>query len=65
MGLDEPELHKIAGTVLGLAALLHLVRSITRMDLVMGTWTAPQWISWVAFAVAGSLSYLLWKSALK
>lgn len=51
--------HKVAGVVLGLAALAHLYRAVTGTDLTYGTTTIPMWASWLAIVVAGYLSYAL------
>ena len=47
----------LAGIIFAIIALLHLSRIIYGWEAVIGGWTVPQWISWVALAVAGYLGY--------
>lgn len=49
---------KVAGTIFGLIALLHLARALARIEAVFGGWTVPLWLSTIALVVAGALS--LW-----
>jgi hypothetical protein len=56
------EFQKVAATVLGIVALLHLLRAIAGLELVIGTYSLPPWASWIAFVGAGALSYWGWKA---
>ena len=49
---------RVAGTIFGLIALLHLARALARIEAVFGGWAVPLWLSTAAFVVAGALS--LW-----
>jgi hypothetical protein len=40
-----------------LIALLHLVRIIFGWSAMLGSWSVPMWLSWVALIVTGALAY--------
>ena len=44
--------------VFGAVALLHLWRALMSLELNIGSFTLPVWASFLAFLVAGFLSYL-------
>jgi hypothetical protein len=43
--------------VFSLVALLHLVRIVFGWDAVIGGWSVPMWLSWIALVVTGALAY--------
>ena len=45
------------GIVFGLVALAHLIRVVTQSDFMVGGWSVPSWVSLIAVAVAGYLSF--------
>ncbi len=45
------------GVVFSLIAALHALRLLLRWEAVIGGWTVPFWLSWVALAVSGYLAY--------
>ena len=47
----------ITGIIFIIIVFLHLLRIIYGWVAVIGDWTVPQWISWVALVVAGYLGY--------
>jgi hypothetical protein len=49
--------------VLGIVALAHLYRLVRPFDIVVGGWSAPQWVSIVGLVVAGGLSIMLWRES--
>ena len=49
--------HLIAGTIFALVALLQALRIYMGWSVVIGGWSAPMWVSWIAIVVAGGLSY--------
>jgi hypothetical protein len=53
----------IASILLGIIALAHLYRLARNIDIVIGGWPAPQWISIVALIVTGALSIMLWRES--
>ncbi len=46
----------VSGVVFALVACLHLARVIYGWQVHIETWTAPLWLSWGGFVVAGALS---------
>jgi hypothetical protein len=55
--MNDKLFHLIAGTIFALVALLQALRLYMGWTVVIGGWTAPMWISWIAIVVAGGLSY--------
>jgi hypothetical protein len=49
--------HLIAGTIFALVALLQALRIYMGWSVVIGGWSAPMWVSWIAIVIAGGLSY--------
>jgi hypothetical protein len=47
----------VAGMIFALITLLHLLRIYMGWPVVIGSWTAPMWVSWIGLIVAGGLSY--------
>jgi hypothetical protein len=52
---------RIASTLLGLVCLAQLTRLVKHIEVVIAGYTAPFWVSGVAFVVTGILSIWLWK----
>ena len=48
---------RIAGTIFGLVALLHVLRLVLGWQVVIGGVTFPMWLSWIGPFVASYLSY--------
>ena len=55
--MNQKTFTRIAGLVFSLVAVLHALRLLLKWDAVIGGWTVPMWISWVALAVSGYLAY--------
>ena len=55
--MNDKLFHLIAGAVFALVALLQALRLYMGWPVVIGGWSAPMWISWIAIVVAGGLSY--------
>lgn len=53
----------IAAVIFGLMALLHVYRLMTHFQVIVGTHTIPQYVSWIAIIVTGLLSYGLFREA--
>ena len=56
--MNDKLFHLIAGTIFALVTLLQALRIYMGWPVVIGGWSAPMWLSWIAIVVAGSLSYL-------
>jgi hypothetical protein len=48
----------VAGLICALVALLHLVRIFEEWPVIIGDWSVPKSVSWVALIVAGGLALL-------
>ena len=55
--MDQKTFTLIAGAIFAVVALLHLLRVYMAWPVTIGGWTVPMWVSWIAFVVAGGLSY--------
>jgi hypothetical protein len=55
--VDQRTFNVVASVIFALVALLHLLRIYMGWPIVIGSWTAPMWVSWIGFVVAGGLSY--------
>lgn len=53
----------IAAIIFGLMAVLHVYRLFTDFQVILGSHTIPQYVSWIAIVVAGGLSYGLFQEA--
>ena len=51
----------IASILFALAALLHLYRIFTHFQIVAGSHTAPDWISYIAVIVAAVMAWGLYR----
>ena len=52
-----------SGVIFALVAALHLLRVVTQSAFIVGGWSMPYWVSLIAAAVAGFLSYSGLRSA--
>jgi hypothetical protein len=43
--------------IFSLVALLHLARIVFGWSAVIGAWSVPMWLSWIALVVTGALAY--------
>ncbi len=48
----------IVGVLLGIVAILHFLRLIFGIDINLGGWNMPIWLSWIGTIVTGYLSYI-------
>jgi hypothetical protein len=55
--MNQRAFNVVASVIFALVALLHLLRIYMGWPIVIGSWTAPMWGSWIGLVVAGSLSY--------
>jgi len=44
--------------IFAVVSLFHLVRIFAEWTLIIGDWSVPKWVSWVALIVAGGLALL-------
>jgi hypothetical protein len=55
--MDQKTFALLTGIIFALVALLHLLRIYMGWSAVIGGWTLPMWVSWLALVVAGGLAY--------
>ena len=48
---------RIAGVIFLLVAVVHLLRLVFKWEVVLAGWSAPLWLSAVAFVIAAYLAY--------
>jgi hypothetical protein len=56
--MDTKTFSLVAGLIFALVALLHLVRIFEEWPVIIGDWSVPKSVSWVALIVAGGLALL-------
>jgi hypothetical protein len=56
--MDAKTFSLVAGVIFAVVALLHLVRIFMQWTVVIGDWSVPKSVSWVALIVAGGLALL-------
>jgi hypothetical protein len=56
--MNQKSFSLIAGIIFTIIALLHLLRIVYGWTAAIGGWIVPEWISWVALVIAGSLGYV-------
>ena len=61
--MDQKNYLTLAAVIFAIVALAHLVRAVLDWPIVIAGWMAPVWLSWVAFVVAGALSWFGWSLA--
>ena len=53
----------VAAIIFALMAVLHVYRLFTHFQVIIGTHTIPQYVSWIAILVTGGLSWMLFREA--
>ena len=54
---------KIAIIVFSIVATAHLLRLLYNVDVTVGNWAVPQWVSVLAVAGPGLIAWMLWKES--
>ena len=54
--MDRKTFCMLAGIIFTFVALFHLVRIFMEWPVMIGDWSVPIWVSWVALIVAGGLA---------
>jgi hypothetical protein len=54
--MDRKTFCMLTGIIFTLVALFHLVRIYMEWPVMIGDWSVPQWVSWVALIVAVGLA---------
>jgi hypothetical protein len=55
--MDQRAFNLVCGIVFAIVAVVHMLRLFLGWPVVIGTWAAPTWLSWLGCLVAGTLSY--------
>jgi hypothetical protein len=63
--MDRKNYLTLASAIFALVALAHLVRALLNWPISIDGWIVPIWLSWLAFVVAGALSWFGWSLAKK
>jgi len=56
--MDAKTFSLMAGVIFAVVALFHLVRIFVQWTVVIGDWSVPKSVSWIALIVAGGLALL-------
>jgi len=51
---------RIAASIFGLVAILHLMRVVTGIGVLIGSWYMPIWFNWLGFFGASFMCIWLW-----
>jgi len=53
----------IASAIFALMAVVHIYRLVTHFQIVVGSHSIPEWVSYVAIVVTAGLSWMLCREA--
>jgi hypothetical protein len=56
--MDAKTFSLVAGVIFAVVALLYLARIFMEWTVIIGDWSMPMWVSWIALIVAGGLALL-------
>ncbi len=56
--MDAKTFSLVAGVIFVVVALFHLARIFMEWTVIIGDWSIPMWVSWIALVVAGGLALL-------
>jgi Mn2+/Fe2+ NRAMP family transporter len=59
--MDRKTYLVVAGIIFTLVVVFHLVRVFADWPVIIGDWSVPKWVSWVALIVAGGLALLAFR----
>ena len=52
---------RIAGTIFGIVAIIHLLRIVTGVPVMIGGFLLPIWVNWMGLVVTVFLCNWLWR----
>ncbi len=61
--MNQKQYLLITAVLFAIGVLGHLVRVALDWSILIGGWSAPMWVSWLAAVVAGALAYYGFKFA--
>ena len=53
----------VSGSIFGIVSVFHLLRILNDWALVLGSWSAPMWVSWFGLIFPGLLCVWACKQA--
>lgn len=56
---------RISGTIFGIVAIVYLLRIITGMPVLLGSWSLPVRFNWIGLLPTGFLCFFLWRTSLR
>jgi hypothetical protein len=56
--MDAKTFSLVAGVIFAVVALAHVARIVMDWSVIIGDWSIPMWLSWIALIVAGGLALL-------
>jgi hypothetical protein len=51
----------VATVLFSVISIIHLIRLIVGIEIIIGGWMVPAWVSYPGFAVTASLAVMLWR----
>ena len=61
--MSQKTFSTVVGVIFAVIAVLHLLRAVLGWQAVIGSFTIPMWLSWVAVVVSAFLAYSAFKLA--
>lgn len=52
---------RVAGTIFGVVALIHLLRLVTGVPVLINGWLLPVWVNWMGLFATTFLCIWLWR----
>lgn len=59
--MNQKTFSTVVGAIFSVIAVLHLLRAVLGWNAVIGNFTIPVWLSWIALVVAAFLAYSAFK----
>jgi len=55
--MSQKTFNLVVGIVFAIVVVVHVLRLYMGWTVIIGTWAAPTWLSWIGCVVGGALSY--------
>ena len=52
---------KIAMVLLSLVAIAHVLRLLFGLEIIVGSWNVPMWVSLLGIGIPGALAYFIYR----
>ena len=60
-GFNMKPATKIAMILLSLVAIAHLLRVLFGLEVIVGNWNAPMWVSYLGIVIPGALAFFIYR----